>query len=419
MKLNNLPSRAAAALLAAAVFCTATLSVFASDSAPASSAADSAPSSSGASSQAAPPEDASADLEEDNGAAPAAKEEVIYGKLAADGTVESLYAVNRFEATAGVPITDYGHYTAVRNMTTTDPITSSDGAVTLTPAADGTVYYEGTMDPATPLPWLIQVHYLLDGAECDPSELAGRSGALIIRIDVSPNPDCTGSWFDQYALQTTVTLDTANASNIRAAGGTIASVGSQRQIIFTLLPGQTSQIEVAADVTNFTMPAITFNGIQLQLKLDINGVALTNRLNQLTTGTSQLDEGTTALAAGIAALQQGLTMLDQQSGLLTGGSAAIQSALNQLQSALSRRGCSGLRRGLCLLAGNSGRRRLVFRDGRRYRLPAAAGQQRAGQRRSSAPRQKCIQFHGDPLLFRLFYRSKMQIQYSTARSRCQ
>ena len=335
MKLYTLPRRAAAALLAAAVFCTATLSVFASDSAPASSAADSAPSGSGASSQAAPPEDASADLEEDNGAAPAAKEEVIYGKLAADGTVESLYAVNRFEATAGVPITDYGHYTAVRNMTTTDPITSSDGAVTLTPAADGTVYYEGTMDPATPLPWLIQVRYLLDGTECNPSELAGRSGALIIRINVSPNPDCTGSWFDQYALQTTVTLDTANASNIRAAGGTIASVGSQRQIIFTLLPGQTSEVEVAADVTNFSMPAITLNGIQLQLKLDIDGVALTNRLSQLTTGTGQLDEGAAALSAGIAALEQGLTLLTDQNALLTGGSAAVNSALLQLQSALS------------------------------------------------------------------------------------
>ena len=49
MKLHTLPRRAAAALLAAAVFCTATLSVFASDSAPASSAADSAPSGSGAS----------------------------------------------------------------------------------------------------------------------------------------------------------------------------------------------------------------------------------------------------------------------------------------------------------------------------------------------------------------------------------
>ena len=220
-------------------------------------------------------------------------------------------------------------------MTTTDPLTYQDGTVTLTPAADGPVYYEGAMDPDTPLPWLIQVHYILDGAERDPGELAGASGALILRINVSPNPDCPGDWFDQYALQTTVTLDTEHASNIRAAGGTIASVGSQRQIIFTLLPGQTSEVEVAADVTDFAMPAITLNGIQLRLKLDIDGVALTNRLNQLTTGTGQLDEGVAALSAGIDALQQGLDLLNSQSGLLTQGSSAIHGALLQLQSALS------------------------------------------------------------------------------------
>ena len=112
-------------------------------------------------------------------------------------------------------------------------------------------------------------------------------------------------------------------------------MGSQRQIIFTLLPGQTSEVEVAADVTNFTMPAITLNGIQLQLKLDIDGVSLTNRLNQLTTGTGQLDEGAAALSAGIAALEQGLTLLTDQNDLLTGGSAAVNSALLQLQNALS------------------------------------------------------------------------------------
>src|SRR5699024_7272051 len=92
MKLYTLPRRAAAALLAAAVFCTATLSVFASSSSPSTTAADSEPAGSGAYAQAAQPEDAAADLEEDNGAAPDAKEEVIYDKLAAVGTVESLYA---------------------------------------------------------------------------------------------------------------------------------------------------------------------------------------------------------------------------------------------------------------------------------------------------------------------------------------
>ena len=339
MKPVTFPRRAAAAALAAAVFAAAALPVFASDTSPLpedpASSQSAAP---GTAEPSAPAEttESAAPAREENAPLAGAKEEVVYGKLAADGAVQRLYTVSRLEGKAGRTITDYGDYTAVRNMTTTDPLAYADGAVTVTPAADGALYYEGAMDPAaTALPWLIEVHYILDGVERAPEDLAGRSGALILRISVQPNPACTGDWFDQYALQTTVTLDTASASNIRAAGGTIASVGSQRQIIFTLLPGQTSEVEVAADVTNFTMPAITLNGIQLQLKLDIDGVALTNRLSQLTTGTGQLDEGAAALSAGIAALEQGLTLLTDQNALLTGGSAAVNSALTQLQSALS------------------------------------------------------------------------------------
>ena len=340
MKPVTFPRRAAAAALAAAVFAAAALPVFASDTSPLpedpASSQSAAPGSAEPSAPAETAEPSESPVREENAPLADAKEEVVYGKLAADGAVQRLYTVSRLEGKAGRTITDYGDYTAVRNMTTTDPLAYADGAVTVTPAADGALYYEGTMDPAaTALPWLIEVHYILDGVERAPEDLAGRSGALILRISVQPNPACTGDWFDQYALQTTVTLDTASASNIRAAGGTIASVGSQRQIIFTLLPGQTSEVEVAADVTNFTMPAITLNGIQLQLKLDIDGVALTNRLSQLTTGTGQLDEGAAALSAGIAALEQGLTLLTDQNALLTGGSAAVNSALTQLQSALS------------------------------------------------------------------------------------
>ena len=298
MKLVHFPRRAAAAVLAAAVLAGAALPVFASDTSPLPEAASSAGTSQTgqAGEDAAPPGETAPDPEENTSPALTGpgKEEVVYGKLNADGTVQRLYTVNHFAGSAGRTVTDYGDYTAVRNMTTTDPIAYADGAVTLTPASDGDLYYEGTMDPAaTPLPWLIEIHYILDGKEIAPADLAGRSGALIIRLNVSPNPDCQGDWFDQYALQTTVTLDTASASNIRAAGGTIASVGSQRQIIFTLLPGQT------------------------------------------TTGTGQLDEGAAALSAGIAALEQGLTLLTDQNDLLTGGSAAVNSALLQLQNALS------------------------------------------------------------------------------------
>ena len=80
--------------------------------------------------------------------AASAKEEVIYANLDASGTVTGVYAVNSFAVQAGDTVTDHGSYTAVRNMTTTDPLEHSGDTVTATVAEDGKLYYEGTMDTA-------------------------------------------------------------------------------------------------------------------------------------------------------------------------------------------------------------------------------------------------------------------------------
>mgnify|MGYP005922998527 CR=1 FL=1 len=182
--------------------------------------------------------------------AASAKEEVIYANLDASGTVTGVYAVNSFAVQAGDTVTDHGSYTAVRNMTTTDPLEHSGDTVTATVAQDGKLYYEGTMDTATALPWLVKLTYTLDGAEIAPEELGGKSGALTIRLQVSRNPDCTGDFFDQYALQVTMTLDTDRAQNIVADGATMANVGSNKQLSYILLPGSDSDVTVTADVTD-------------------------------------------------------------------------------------------------------------------------------------------------------------------------
>ena len=144
MKLVHFPRRAAAAVLAAAVLAGAALPVFASDTSPLPEAASSAGTSQTgqAGEDAAPPGETAPDPEENTSPALTgpAKEEVVYGKLNADGTVQRLYTVNHFAGSAGRTVTDYGDYTAVRNMTTTDPIAYADGAVTLTPASDGDLY---------------------------------------------------------------------------------------------------------------------------------------------------------------------------------------------------------------------------------------------------------------------------------------
>lgn len=112
-------------------------------------------------------------------------------------------------------------------MTTSDAVEQSGDTVTVHVTEDGKLYYEGTMDAATALPWVVKLTYTLDGAEISPDELGGKSGALSIRLQVSRNPDCTGSFFDDYALQVTMSLDTGLARNISAPGATVANVGSK------------------------------------------------------------------------------------------------------------------------------------------------------------------------------------------------
>lgn len=267
--------------------------------------------------------------------AASAKEEVIYANLDASGTVTGVYAVNSFAVQAGETVTDHGSYTAVRNMTTNDPLEHSGDTITATAAQDGKLYYEGTMGTAAALPWIAKLTYTLDGAEIAPEELGGKSGKLAIRLQVSRNPDCTGDFFDQYALQVTMSLDTALAQNIEAPGATMANVGSKKQLSYILLPGADSDVTVTADVTDFAMDAVSLNGVRLNLNLDLGDVDLTGMIAQLQDGSVQLDDGANALADGIAQVQAGIDTLNGNSAALTGGSAQVRAALTQMQTALN------------------------------------------------------------------------------------
>ena len=267
--------------------------------------------------------------------AASAKEEVIYANLTAAGEVTGVYAVNSFGVQAGDTITDHGRYSAVRNMTTSDALDQNGDTITATVAEDGKLYYEGTMDAATALPWVVKLTYTLDGQEISPDELGGKSGKLAIRLQVSRNPACTGDFFDKYALQVTMSLDTDLAQNIVAEGATVANVGSKKQLSYILLPGSDSDVTVTADVTDFAMDAISLNGVRLNLNIDVDGESLTGMVEQLKDGSVQLDDGANALADGIAQVQAGLDTLNGKSGELTGGSAKVKTALTQMQTALN------------------------------------------------------------------------------------
>lgn len=276
------------------------------------------------------------------------KEEVIYANLTSSGDIEKIYAVNIFE---DKDIVDYGVYETVKNMNTMDKINYSNGKITIQNSEDK-LYYQGIMKQNTQMPWTIKVRYKLDGVEYAPSELAGKSGKLEISISIKENKNCKKNFFENYALQTVVQLDTNLCENIKSDEATMANVGGLKQLTYTILPGNEKDIKITSDVTDFEMSEIQVNGINLNLGLDKDSIdtsSLTGELdklkdavndlddgaNELNDGAKKLDDGAVTLTDGIKTIQDGLDQLNSKSSSLTSGSSEVLSALKTIQSSLN------------------------------------------------------------------------------------
>ena len=291
------------------------------------------------------------------------KEEVVYVNLGGGGSVENIYVVNAFDVTADGTVTDYGLYSAARNLTTDDKITVSGDTVSFR-APKGRFYYQGNMG-AKPIPWQIGTSYTLDGKAIEPSALAGKSGKLEIHISVKQNKSVDEVFFKHFALQTTVTLDTEKCSNISADGATVANSGSDRLLTYTILPDQEKEMDIQADVTDFEMDGIQMNGIPLHLDIEKpDTTEIKDKIHDLQDGASDLDDGAKdmedgsedlyggakdiyngakkldtgaqALQSGAQTLKDGIAELSKKSGTLTEGSAQVKAAIDQINAGLAQ-----------------------------------------------------------------------------------
>ncbi len=101
------------------------------------------------------------------------KSEVVYGMLNSDGSVRTTYVVNRFVSNAPCRWTDYGAYTLVSNLSTSQPLICENEKVAFDMGEDP-FFYQGTLKDAQ-LPWVVNLAYSLDGKAISQKDLAGSS----------------------------------------------------------------------------------------------------------------------------------------------------------------------------------------------------------------------------------------------------
>lgn len=278
------------------------------------------------------------------------KEEVVYVNLNTDGTVEEINIVNIFRPDQDGRIIDYGKYQSVRNMTTTDKIDYSGDIAKIHTTAEK-IYYEGKMDSIV-MPWEIQIRYYLDDKEYSAKEIAGKSGALKITIHITQNNKCQGGFYESYALQASISLDTDKCKNIAAPDATVANVGSSKQLTYTILPGKGADIEITADVSEFEMDRISINGIPLNLNIEVDDEELINQVTELLDVIEQLDDGASQLCDGVSELQDGVqTELKNGVNELTDGAKKLHDGTSNLKEggASLQNGATDLKDGISAL----------------------------------------------------------------------
>ena len=136
----------------------------------------------------------------------AVKDENVYVNLNGDGSVADVYVVNEYMLDADTDIVDYGEYSSVENLSSEEEIIKKGDKVTVE-ADQGKFIYQGSLENAV-LPWIISISYTLDGKKVTAEELAGADGKLEIHVDIKENPDSDDTFFDNYLMQATVTLNT-------------------------------------------------------------------------------------------------------------------------------------------------------------------------------------------------------------------
>ena len=271
----------------------------------------------------------------------ASKEEVIYAKLGADGSVKDIYAVNILNVTKSGILRDKGSYTLLKNLTSTEPMDYQDDLVSVAAEA-GRFYYQGNMKEKA-LPWKIGIQYTLDGRPVTSEELSGASGKLMLTIITSGNPAIPQSFYDNYLLQITVTLDSQRCTNLAAEGASTANAGSNKLLTFTVMPGIEGSMTVQADVKDFFMEGIQIAAVPFVMNIKLPDTAqYTQELTQLSDAVSRLSGGIKELSEGLGTMKDGAKPLvdgshSYQTGIdtLSGSSRDLAEASSRLQAALT------------------------------------------------------------------------------------
>ncbi|MCI8813646.1 MAG: hypothetical protein HFH61_00080, partial [Lachnospiraceae bacterium] len=277
------------------------------------------------------------------------KEQTVYINADESGNAQDVIVSNWLKNMENNhSLTDKSDLSDIENVKGDEEFTQS-GDGTLTWKAGGNdIYYQGKTTEE--LPVSVKMTYYLDGNKIQPSQLAGKSGKVKIRIDYENHSQQTrvvGGKQEQistpFLMTTGMILPVETFSNVEVTNGKVISDGKNNIVIGMGFPGLSDSlklsevkgmedekipdyVEISATVSDFSLAmtaTVATTGTLSHLGLDNvedlddlkkNMEKLTSSSKTLVKGSKSLQDGIKELDASTDAFVTGLNSADSGAG---------------------------------------------------------------------------------------------------------
>ncbi len=283
------------------------------------------------------------------------KDETVYAFLNNNGSVSGITVVNRLYTASGNPLTDYGNYSEIVNLTNDlQPKVTGD---TIVFEGIKEIYYEGKTTGE--LPYTVSIKYFLDDKEVEGASLVGANGKIKIEMEVAPNLNASEELRKGLMAQISCTISMEKAKNLNVQNGFYVVAGKSYNISFVAMGQNPSKFELEFDANDFEMSSININCIKSSFNADeIIGDTkeelltafddIADGVTQAKEGTQELQSGTKDLTSAISKLSGGLNTLSNSGSALVNGAGSFAGGIDTMAQSLPQlvQGSSDLATGL-------------------------------------------------------------------------
>lgn len=247
------------------------------------------------------------------------KNETVYINLGDYGDVEKVNIYSKCTTNGADEIIDYTKYNEVTNLSNRDSYTQSGDEIIWNISGEKNFSYTGTVGEEyyNNIPWKFNISYKLNGVEVKPEELLGKSGLVKITIDFTSNENCKSYYRNNYILEVTASYDMSKYLSVDSSEAMITDTGNNKTLMFIVLPGQSTTLNIELGSDDFEMNGITMAMVAL------NGDAL-NKIADLVQDRKDIEDALDSINASSDVI------LNSLNGMNTGLNG-ISNGVNQIK----------------------------------------------------------------------------------------